>query len=526
MEDIEKTGYGYIRVSTEEQVDGASLLNQRQEINKYADQHNIKIIGWYEDDGVSAKTANRDALKTMLTDAQNNKGGVDFVIVYNLSRISRNLESFAKDIGYRLASYGVNLRSTKEPIDETPAGKLMKNIAIAVHQFDNDTKSQTTSDNMKVVASQGWWQSKPPLGLVIEKVPIGKGRDNKVKYRNVLKPDKRDELGDKVAKALTIYSLGNVTFMETLQYAHKLDIRGRNGELLTDSTLEHLLQNSAYCGWISSKKLTNDELVKANWDGIISRDIYERNQAIMSGDKRTFRPQPDETYPLKNILTCMHCGKRMRASAPRNGSGKPSPRYHCSNCKSGSLSPTDTHTLFNNYLKEIAPTENTVKLFSTILKRTAGQRLKSTNAEMKSLREKQGVINEDIEKSLQRLIDGDITREEKDIYITRKNQQRQALEADINELEQNQRVSEATIEYVCNFIRMPAKLWRDSDYETKQVLQNLLFPDGVTFDIKERKFGTEDLSIFYRLKANKKEPSELEDSHLVIPRRIELLLPG
>ena len=95
---IKRTAYGYTRVSTEEQVDGASLENQQRIIQDYADRNNIEIVGWYTDGGFSAKTANRPQLKKMLSDIEANRGKIDHVIVYNLSRISRDIPSFVADI--------------------------------------------------------------------------------------------------------------------------------------------------------------------------------------------------------------------------------------------------------------------------------------------------------------------------------------------------------------------------------------------------------------------------------------------
>ena len=42
---IRRTAYGYIRVSTNEQVPGASLKNQKSAIQKYANRNNIEIVG-------------------------------------------------------------------------------------------------------------------------------------------------------------------------------------------------------------------------------------------------------------------------------------------------------------------------------------------------------------------------------------------------------------------------------------------------------------------------------------------------
>ena len=133
---VKRVAFGYTRVSTEEQTFGASLENQRIAIQKYANQNNIEIIGWYTDAGISAKTAHRPELQ----DIAIRKGRIDHVVVYSVLRISRDMTSFFNDIGFILAKCGVTLRSTQEVIDESPTGRFMLNIALSVHQLDNDIK--------------------------------------------------------------------------------------------------------------------------------------------------------------------------------------------------------------------------------------------------------------------------------------------------------------------------------------------------------------------------------------------------
>jgi hypothetical protein len=39
-----------------------------------------------------------------------------------------------------------------------------------------------------------------------------------------------------------------------------------------------------------------------------------------------------------------------------------------------------------------------------------------------------------------------------------------------------------------NFLRNPLELWKNSDLERKQLIQRMIFPEGLVFEIKERKF--------------------------------------
>ena len=93
---------GYMRVSTDRQTDGVSKDTQQAAIQKYADANNMEVVDWYWDGGFSAKTAKRPELQRMLKDIESKKYmGLAHVVVYNTSRISRNLISYAADIGTR-----------------------------------------------------------------------------------------------------------------------------------------------------------------------------------------------------------------------------------------------------------------------------------------------------------------------------------------------------------------------------------------------------------------------------------------
>ena len=66
----------YIRVSTEEQkLHGISLDAQREKLKEYAEKHDLKIVEWYEDEGISGRKLikNRPALQRMIKDAQAGK---------------------------------------------------------------------------------------------------------------------------------------------------------------------------------------------------------------------------------------------------------------------------------------------------------------------------------------------------------------------------------------------------------------------------------------------------------------------
>ena len=179
------------------------------------------------------------------------------------------------------------------------------------------------------------------------------------------------------------------------------------------------------------------------------------------------------------------------------------------------------HQLFVDFLEEITPSEGTIKLFKEIVKRTAAKKLGDTTRELAQRREAISDIDKKLIEAVDAMLDGKITIDDKNRYSEALEQKRQDLRREIDKLERNQGLNEATIDYVCNFMTKPAKLWKDADLETRQAFQKMLFPNGLHFDIKEKIFGTDDLSPLFSVIYNKKESCDSSNSGVVISAGFE-----
>jgi len=71
-----------------------------------------------------------------------------------------------------------------------------------------------------------------------------------------------------------------------------------------------------------------------------------------------------------------------------------------------------------------------------------------------------------------------------------------------------------------------AKQWSDAPLQLKQKYQNLIFPRGFIYDIKQHNFISQEISLLYRYVLEENDPLNASDSVMVIPRGIEPLLPG
>ena len=152
----------YMRVSTDEQVDGTSLLDQKERNTARAVSMGLDVVGVYEDAGISGATALADRPEgaRLLADAA--AGKFSTIIVAKLDRFSRNLANGANDLA-RLTQLGVGVVFLDLGIDtSTPAGKLMLDVMLAFASFERDTIQGRMSSGQYQTAMAGRW----PAGRV------------------------------------------------------------------------------------------------------------------------------------------------------------------------------------------------------------------------------------------------------------------------------------------------------------------------------------------------------------------------
>src|SRR4051794_34029128 len=120
----------YGRVSTKDQTENLSLPTQLKACEEYCERQGFHVLAEFREEGESAKTADRTELQKLLQFCRTNKGAVQFVVVFNLTRFARDkYDHFA--LRAHLKSHGISLRSATEPIDDTSTGKLMEGVLAA-----------------------------------------------------------------------------------------------------------------------------------------------------------------------------------------------------------------------------------------------------------------------------------------------------------------------------------------------------------------------------------------------------------
>lgn len=138
----------YIRVSTEEQhLNGLSLPAQKKALTEFANAKNYNIVGYYADEGISARKSMkyRKGLLQLLEDVKKDK--IDMILVTKLDRWFRNIKDYniTEEI---LQAHHCYWKTIFENYDSSTAnGQMVINIMLSVNQAECDR----TSERIKAV---------------------------------------------------------------------------------------------------------------------------------------------------------------------------------------------------------------------------------------------------------------------------------------------------------------------------------------------------------------------------------------
>ena len=118
----------------------------------------MEIVGEYSDERHSGKNIKgRQEFMRMLNDIEDGKDGVDFVLVFKLSRFGRNAADVLSSLQL-MQDYGVNLICVEDGINSSKeAGKLLISIIAAVAEMERENIRVQTMIGREQKAREGKW---------------------------------------------------------------------------------------------------------------------------------------------------------------------------------------------------------------------------------------------------------------------------------------------------------------------------------------------------------------------------------
>ena len=284
----------YTRVSTEEQAkEGYSLSAQEERLRDHVKSHGWTTYNVYVDDGYSAASKNRPALKRLLFDGSMKR--FDVVLAYKIDRLSRSLKDLI-DIVAELNNYNIGFKSCTELIDTTrPEGRLMFHQFGSFAQYERELISQRTKFGMIKRLKQGLWNGQAPYGykIVNKKLVINRKEAGLVKM------------------IFEMYLKKNMGVVNISRELNRLEIKPRKGKMWKGNTIHNIITNPIYAGFVR----WGGEMAEGSHKSIIEKEIFDCAQETLKQRNHQSRKLRTPNY-LTGLVRCGKCNAPMHVTYP------------------------------------------------------------------------------------------------------------------------------------------------------------------------------------------------------------------
>ena len=288
---IEETA-AYTRVShTEQKLHGLSLEAQKQKLTEYAEKHNLKIVEWYTDAGVSARKpiAKRPELQRMIHDAQ--KGKFKRIIFIKLDRFFRSLAEYHECM--KLID-PVIWTATEEKYDlSTANGRAFVNMKLTIAELEADTGGE----RVRLVNE---YKVKSGLPLF--------GTQNLPFCYEVSEPEEgeRHKYIKKVDEEIMEDLIAHVMVNHSIRGA-QIYINNKYSRSFSYGSIMRTLKNTMIYGYYKG----NPNYCKP----YITKEMFDRLQEIIKRNPRT--AENEYAYIFTGLVRCPECGRRLSGALQR-----------------------------------------------------------------------------------------------------------------------------------------------------------------------------------------------------------------
>lgn len=509
----------YTRVSSREQADNLSLATQLKGCTLYAEKMGYNIAATFGGTYESAETDERKQFTAMISFVKKFRGKISYILVYSLERFSRNDNSIW--LTNELRRLGIEIVSVTQPIDTSSAsGQMQQKMLFLFGEFDNKLRRQKCMDGIRDTLLDGDWPTRPPMGF--------------------------DTIREKGKRRIVVNARGRLIRLAFEWKAYENlsteSIRARlaeKGLKLSPQLMSKIFRNPFYCGKMVHNMLEG-EVVDGNQEKLVSQETFLRANGVLSSNAHGYKINEENTeIPLKRFLNCGHCGKPMRGYIVKR---KNIHYYKCNtkacnnNKNAGALNRAFSRILD---VFRIDRAKDVIELIKRQTIAVFNQLTADKQDDYQDLQAQHSEITKKINRLEERFIEEEIGGDLYHKYRDRYNGEKAEIEKNLMTLSRQVSNLDESIGFAINFaLELPLK-WLSADYRTKQRIQFLLFPEGLTYSKKTDECRTPRINsvflyiAYFQQLITKKERGIPElgldyasFSTLVVRRGIEPLLPG
>ncbi len=459
----------YTRVSDISQFDNTSLDTQRKDAISYAQKRALEIRAFFGGEAESAKTDERKEFKNMLAYVRKHKDIVA-ILVYSYERFSRS--EHAQALIFDLGKIGVKVISVLQDIDVTsPAGELQQQIFFAFGKYDNDLRRTKTMRGTSELIEQGYYIGHCPYGYTNLR------RKEKAKYHEYVINDQ----GKFMKMGFKWKAEGKWSNKEIVERLRKL------GATIEYKSFYRQIGNPFYCGYYMNAYFPG-KLIKGHHPALVSMELFMKanSVAITNPHKGIAKKFKDPDMPLKSFL------RSELTNSPFTGYKQKGHIYYKTR---GHAEPVNEkaaiiNQLFMEELGKYKIEAAHITAIETQVKEIVSQKFNDKLQEDVSIKRKITELTDKIESLEERFINQELTKDLYDKYLLKYLDEKKQLEEENVKGDFKSSNLEKAVKNGLEILLDPLQLWVSCDYDDKQRLQYLLFPEGMRYDKENKRVRT------------------------------------
>ncbi len=330
---------GYVRVSTNKQLENTSIEKQRAEIERYCEQNNLTLVKIYDEGARSGESMkDRPVFKELYHHAFDKEEKIDYVVVFKADRISRdNLDALY--IFKKLTQADKTLISIADNVDtRDPQAKLLYHIMALVSELEKDLISFRTTTGMEKNAEDGKFNGGKIYGYYSENKELKLIPEEARVIQYIFEKYTYDQWGyRKIASNL-----------------NDQGFKTKNDKHWTIMAIKTILNNRLYNGVTKWK----GQYKKGKHVKIIDDKLWDQTQKMLKLRSSETKKVHPGNYPLSGLMKCPQCGSPMV-----QGNSSPKYKYYqCSKNKNGGKSVCSSNLVKKEYAEDFVYSQ----LFTTL----------------------------------------------------------------------------------------------------------------------------------------------------------------
>jgi DNA invertase Pin-like site-specific DNA recombinase len=393
--DTSNSVWVYTRVSSRDQEANKSLSCQKEGSQKLADKEGYEITNTFGGTYESATgDFTRKEFSKLINAIRVAKVRPFAILIFTMSRFSRT-GGKGIALAYELIEeLGVNLievSTGKNTI--TKEGRLEIYSGLIKASQENLDRLKVTIPGMKKLLENGAWLGNTPKGYDQYGPRVKDHRFHSGTQKIVLNDEGR------VLKQAWKWKLqGEPDYLIIRQLA-AMNLK------ISKQSLADMWRKPFYCG-VSCNKMLEGEVVKGNWEKMVSQSDFLQVQEIIKGNHHGYKQDTGNIHrPLNAFICCSECGNKMTGYEVKK---KGLHYYKCQTCKEASINAVKTrrakakgaHDLFHECIDKYNLPGILGEPFKDQLKRTfetlateSGEEFIMVEKELKKLQEDLKTMN-------------------------------------------------------------------------------------------------------------------------------------